>query len=253
MAALGDFYETLAPFYDGLNGDLDYSKITAFLQQAFEKEGLGRPEIFLDAGCGTGSLSLLADEFCDSVIGVDASFEMLCFAREKAFDAGKEILFLEQNLLELDLYGTVDAALCAMDTLNHLPDEESFAAALCRIALFVRPGGLLCFDLNTPYKHQEILGNHSLVKESEEAYCVWNNEYNDKDGSVEMTIDLFVGNEEDGYDRVSALQKEILISEETLQKALKEAGLTLLSATDDYSFEPLRADSQRVTYLARKN
>ncbi len=247
-----DFYETLAPVYDGLNRDADYQKMADCVKSCLEDYLPNPPEILLDAGCGTGSLTLLLSEFAENIIGADASYDMLCVARNKAISEGKDILFLEQSLEELDLYGTVDGAVCTMDTLNHLPDFSAFSAALARIALFIAPGGLFLLDLNTAYKHRMVLGNSTIVKESEEAFCVWENSL-EPDLSVSMTVNLFVGDEEMGYDRQTICQKEILIPEETLFSAAKEADLVLLERFADYDRkEKPTEETQRITYLFQK-
>ena len=78
------------------------------------------------------------------MIGVDLSPEMLSVLREKAWETGQEgLLLLCQDIAELDLYGTVRAAVSTFDTFNHIGPAEKFRRALCRAALFVEPGGLV--------------------------------------------------------------------------------------------------------------
>lgn len=70
----------------------------------------GRPETLLDLACGSGSLSLeLASRGVD-VIGVDGSEDMLSLAMAKAALGNLELMFLEQDMRELDLFGTVSGA-----------------------------------------------------------------------------------------------------------------------------------------------
>ena len=52
-------YDLLAPIYDVVNGDIDYSAWADFIERIVEKEGIGcRPELVLDLGCGTGSMTI---------------------------------------------------------------------------------------------------------------------------------------------------------------------------------------------------
>ena len=99
------------------------------------------------------------------VIGVDASPEMLMQAAEKNMALEQPVLYLCQPLERLDLYGTVDLAVCTLDSLNHLPGKKALQKALHRLQFFVEPGGLFLFDVNTPYKHREVLGNNCFVRE----------------------------------------------------------------------------------------
>lgn len=117
----------------------------------------GRPETLLDLACGSGSLSLeLASRGVD-VIGVDGSEDMLSLAMAKAARGDLELMFLEQDMRELDLFGTVSGAVCLLDSLNHITNTAGLAEVFRRLGLFIEPGGLLVFDANTPYKHREIL------------------------------------------------------------------------------------------------
>ena len=247
------FYEMLAPVYDGLNADADYQIIQRFVASAAERCFADRKiRSVLDAGCGTGSLTVLLAEAYPDVTGADASESMLCMAQNKAFSAGRNIFFVHQELTGLELGREFDLAVCTMDTLNHLPAAGDVRAALKKIAAHLSPGGLFVFDLNTPYKHEKVLGNETIVKESDEAFCVWENEYNPADGSVRMEINLFCGDEERGYDRETACQTELLIGPDELSQALSEAGLSLFLVNDGYTQKPVGAQTQRFSCAARK-
>lgn len=64
--------------------------------------------IVADLGCGTGELTLRLAEAGYDMIGVDLSSEMLCVVREKAAEAKIEnLLLLNQDITQLDLFGTV--------------------------------------------------------------------------------------------------------------------------------------------------
>ena len=107
----------------------------------------------LDLGCGTGGISIEAAKKGYDVIGVDISVGMLNEARRKAAESGVSLLLLNQSMDELDLYGTVDFALCVLDGINHLDDAEMVKRTFERVSLFMVPGGAFAFDVNTPYKH----------------------------------------------------------------------------------------------------
>lgn len=105
--------------------------------------GCAEPETVLDLACGSGSLSVELAQRGVDVIGVDGSADMLAKANEKAAAAGKPLLFLQQDMRELDLYGTVDAAVCMLDSLSHLCRTADLREVFRRLHLFVAPGGLL--------------------------------------------------------------------------------------------------------------
>ena len=87
------------------------------------------------------------------------------------------MLFLHQDMRQLDLYGTVSGAVCTLDSLNHILHTGELSEIFRLLHLFVEPEGLLIFDANTPYKHREILADNDFVYEEPEFTCVWRNRY----------------------------------------------------------------------------
>ena len=113
------------------------------------------------------------------MIGVDQSEEMLSVLQEKAaeLDLTGRLLLLRQDILELDLYGTIKAAISTFDTYNHIGPLPRFEAAVARAGFVMEEGGLFLFDLNTPYKHREVLGNQEITIDTPDARCLWTNRY----------------------------------------------------------------------------
>ena len=135
-------YGAFAWYYDELTENVSYQKRADYFLQLIEKFGSSGP-IVLDLACGTGSLSMeLAQRGCD-VIGVDASEDMLSVAQEKAMEHPEwDILYLCQSMTELDLFGTVDTTICALDSINHLTDPRQVQQTFQKVSLFTAPGGL---------------------------------------------------------------------------------------------------------------
>lgn len=243
-------YQNFAAVYDNLMCDVDYEKRTDYLISLFKKYGK-MPTLLLDVACGTGGFSNCFCERGVEVIGADISEEMLSIAREKSYDKGNDILYLCQSAQELDLYGTVDGAICCLDSLNHITDYREFCKAIKRIALFLEEGSLFIFDLNTEYKHEQVLGDNVFVIENDEVYCVWANTFNKKDCSVDIALDFFV-NENDTYYRMSEDFSERAYSENQVEAALKKAGLEIVKIFDDMTTKPLKYNSERAVYVTRR-
>lgn len=242
-------YMDFAAVYDKLTQEVDYPARGRYFDQVILKHG-GFHGILLDLGCGTGSLSEVMDELGYDVVGVDSSPEMLTAALEKKLQSGRDIAYLCQEMTGLELYGTVDVVLSALDSLNHLTDYQDFCAAIQKAAFFLHPDGLMVFDLNTPYKHREVLGNNTFVYDLPEVYCVWQNTLQEGD-LVEMSLDIFVQDEDGRYDRREDGFGERAYSHQQVLMALEQAGLRLEAVYDEDSFAPPRADSQRLIYVAK--
>lgn len=155
-------YNEFAYFYDELNSEADYDALYRYVTDELAAHGI-RDGILADLGCGTGDLTLMLAQAGYDVIGIDRSEEMLSVLREKAdeLDMTGCILLLRQDLLSLDLYGTIRAAVSTFDTYNHIGPVDQFEKAIRKAAYFMEKDGVFIFDLNTPYKHQKILAANS--------------------------------------------------------------------------------------------
>ena len=168
-------YNEFAYFYDTLNGDADYDALYSHVKAELDAHGI-RDGILADLGCGTGELTLMLAQAGYDMIAIDQSEEMLCVVRDKADQLALtgRLLLLEQDLCSLDLYGTIRGAVSTFDTFNHLPALDK---AIASAGFFMEKGGVLLFDMNTPYKHREVLGDNTFTLEGEDAGCVWRNRY----------------------------------------------------------------------------
>lgn len=246
-------YGIFSEFYDALTANVSYDTVAQVLSSLLTRYGKGRG-LLLDLACGTGSVSVRLAEKGYEVIGVDLSPEMLSEAQNKAYSAGQNILFLCQDMTALDLYGTVDAAVCTLDGLCHLPDEESVFAALQKVSLFMNPGGVFLFDVNSVYKHRAVLGNNTFVYDTDDVYCVWQNTLLSDGVTVQMDLDFFEPVSDAGdYVRQSERFTERAYPRETLEAMLKKAGFTVLDVFDGYSEKPENDTSERLLFAVRKD
>lgn len=156
-------YNEFAYFYDEFNGEADYDALYGYITDELKAHGI-TDGILADLGCGTGDLTLMLTQAGYDVIGIDRSEEMLSVLREKADELGLtgRLLLLKQDLLDLDLYGTIRAAVSTFDTYSHIGPQENFEKAIRKAAYFMERGGVFIFDLNTPYKHRHILAGQTF-------------------------------------------------------------------------------------------
>ncbi len=244
-------YAAFADYYDALTQNVDYHRYADYLCRILEREG-HEAGITLDLACGTGSLTLaLLDRGLD-VYGIDGSPEMLSVAQQKAAAQGKPILFLCQQMEKIDLYGTVNTVFCVLDSINHMTAEREVAQAFARVSLFLEPGGYFIFDVNTVYKHRQVLANNTFVYDTDEVYCVWQNQYQGEESHLtEITLDFFA-RDGDAYFRSGEQFRERAYPVERLRDMLGQAGLEVAAIYDALSFLPPREDSQRLVFVTRK-
>lgn len=206
--------------------------------------------MLLDLACGTGSLSVLFSRMGYDVIGVDISSEMLAEAAQKAAEAEESILFLNQDMRSLDLFGTIDVCICAQDSLNHLPGFEDFKKVLNRVSLFLEPGGLFLFDINTIYKHEKILADNTFTVEDEDVFCVWQNRAM-KHHATEITLDFFE-REGETYSRTTEVFTERAYETSDILRALEEAGFEPPEIYAEGTRLSPGPDCERMVFAAKK-
>ncbi len=132
-------YAELARFYDALTGDVPYKAMADYYERVFARRGIAVKSI-LDLACGTGTMTALLAERGYDMIGTDASIEMLSQAAGKTAALANRPLFLHQAMERLDLYGTVDAVVSALDGINYAKPDD-LPEIFRRIRLFLEPGG----------------------------------------------------------------------------------------------------------------
>lgn len=243
-------YGRFAYFYDRLTQNVEYDRIAALCDELIKKYGSER-EVVLDLACGTGSLSEELAKLGYDVIGVDLSDQMLEVAMDKRFDSGLPIQYLRQSMTELDLYGAVDAVICVLDSVNHLEHMEDVKKTFERVSMFTCDGGLFIFDVNTVYKHQEILADNAFCYDLDGLFCAWQNELND-DNSVNVYLDFFEVREDGAYERFSEDFTERIFGESELERLLKEYDFQLIGKFDGFSDKPCTEKSQRILYVCKR-
>lgn len=244
-------YDAFSLYYDALTGDVDYKSRTKYLLSLFERFDK-KPTLALDLACGTGGFSVELSKAGIEVIGVDISAGMLDRAKKNAEEAEQDILFLCQDAAELELFGTVDGAVCCLDSLNHITDYNDFCRAISRVALFLEKGRLFIFDLNTEFKQREILGDNTFVIDEPPLYCVWSNFYNENIKTTDVVLDFFSEDGEGRYIRTAEEFSERVYSQSEITSALKRAGLELVAQFEEMTDNAPTDTTQRIVYITRR-
>ena len=214
-------YEGLAASYDALTTDVGYEKRADFLEKLFRRSRIPVHTV-LDLACGTGTMTWLLTDRGYELIGVDGSEEMLAAAMEKSGQVeGIPPIFLHQSMPQLDLYGTVDAAICCLDSLNYLTRPADVQRTFRRLHLFIAPGGLLVFDINTVAKLAALDGQ-VFLDETEDTYCVWRTEYHR--GLCTYYMDLFDRRRDGAWQRELEIHRQRAYTTEELTGWLRAAG-----------------------------
>ena len=239
-------YEALAAVYDILNGEVDYEAIATFYEACFQKAGL-TPGLVLDLGCGTGKMTAILAARGYDMIGIDGSADMLGRAYERKYECecGERMLFLQQDMREFELYGTVGAVVSTLDCINYLTGDGDLARCFSLVHNYLDPDGIFIFDVNTPYKFEEVFSNNAYILEDEYCYCGWQNEYDPESGLCHFYLSVFEEGKNGTYRRTDEEQTERAYTKEQLTAALTGAGFADIEFFGDTEGTPPTATAER--------
>ena len=220
-------YSALAASYDELTQDVGYEKRAAFVEKLFLRSHIPVHTV-LDLACGTGTMTALLTERGYELIGVDGSEDMLLEAREKAQTlTGVPPLFLHQSMPELDLYGTVEAAICCLDSINYLTRPRDVQRTFNRLHDTIAPGGSLVFDIHAVSKMEKLDGE-VLLDEREDVFCLWRTRYRKNVKMLDYEVDLFRLQPDGAWERDFEEHHQRAYTVEELTAWLEEAGFTAI-------------------------
>lgn len=245
-------YEDFAEVYDTFMDNTPYEEWSRFVVQSLREENI-TDGLVLDLGCGTGTMTELLAEAGYEMIGVDMSDRMLNIAMGKREKSGKDILYLQQDMREFELYGTVRAVICLCDSLNYLLEEEELTETFRLVNNYLDPGGLFLFDFNTVYKYETVIGDSVIAENRDDCSFIWENYYEENEQINEYDLTIFVKQREDLFRRFTETHLQRGYTLPVIKRLAEEAGLIFLKALDADTHGPVTEESQRIYVLAKEH
>ena len=239
-------YEEWAERLDGLIGEYGISKPQRDAQDALESE----KNLVVDLGCGTGALTELLYEKGYDMIGVDNSESMLGIAMDKRAESGSNILYLLQDMRQLELYSTVGTVVSVCDCVNYILEEEELLEVFSLVNNYLYPGGIFIFDFNTDYKYREIIGETTIAENREDCSFIWENYYDEEECINQYDLTIFVQEEDGLFRRFSETHLQRGYTVEQITGLLQQAGLKLVKLLDSDTNAPVTPQSERVLVIA---
>jgi len=242
-------YKEFSYFYDYFNYNADYDALFNKIVQLAATQNI-KEGIVCDLGCGTGELAFRFNDAGFDVIAVDNSDEMLDVLFDKRDEVGAYgVQILKQDITRIDMFGTVDLFTCTFDTVNHLNGKEDVQKLFDRVSLFLHPDGVFVFDMNTAYKHINVLADERFDFIEDEADCHWQNTLIKEENRTKISINIF---DKQSGEEYSEEFYECYYSLEDVKAMLKKAGLEIITLIDGEDFGPVRDDSQRYLFMVKK-
>lgn len=260
-------YTDFAAVYDTFMDDTPYEQWCEFLEELILEYGLSRPKqndedvlasernLVVDLGCGTGTLTEMLAEKGYDMIGVDLSDSMLQAAMQKKEKNGSEVLYLQQDMRDLDLYSTVGTVISVCDSLNYILEEAELLTVFEKVNQFLYPGGVFIFDFNTVYKYETVIGDTTIAENREDCSFIWENFYLPEEEINEYDITVFVreaGNGEEYYRKFTETHYQRGYTVEQIKGLAERAGLKIEAVMDADTHKECTGQTERVYMVARE-
>ena len=265
-------YTGFAKVYETFMDNIPYQEWASYLTGLLTELGVKSGSLLAELGCGTGTMTRLLAEAGYDMIGIDLSEEMLDIARYEHPEAEFDILYLNQDMREFELFGTVAAVVSVCDSMNYITSEEDLLQVFRLVNNYLDPGGYFIFDMKTAYNYGVLMGDRVIAENREDSSLIWENYFDKETGINQYDITIYTKAEfeeneygadveddadEDGmlpdlYERLeeSHVQRAYLV--EKVISLLEEAGLEFVAVYGGCTKEAPKADSDRVYFVARE-
>lgn len=231
-------YEDFAEIYDTLMDNVNYESWADYYVRLLSLYGIQKGKI-CECACGTGSLTIPLYRRGFQMTGVDLSREMLWQAAQKARKQGIAMPFVQQDMRSLNLHRPMDAVLATCDGVNYLLKDEDAASFFGCAYRALNPGGVLMFDVSSPYKLSDVLCRRIICEDRKNITYMWENRWNEKAETVDMHLVFFVKTQDGLYKRIDEQQKQRVWNPEKLNSLLYESGFRQIAFFGDGTlFQP---------------
>ncbi len=244
-------YNDFAKIYDGFMDNVPYDawceQITAILRTYGISSG-----IVADLGCGTGVLTEMLAARGYDMIGIDSSGEMLMEALGKRDESGHDILYLNQDMREFELYGTCAAIVSRCDSLNYITEPEDMTKVFKLVNNYLDPKGLFIFDLKTEFMYENILADNTFSRSNDDATYIWENYYDSKTKLNEYNLTMFI-KEGKLFKKSEEIHTQRAYSVDEIKCCAESAGLKWVGAWDADTQTDPEGDTARLLVVLQEN
>ncbi len=231
--------------------DTDADSDSVQYEQALEEE----KNLVVELGCGTGSFTQILKRKGYDIIGIDMSPDMLNVARNKAAAEDLDIMYLEQDMRELDLYCTAGTIVSVCDSVNYVLEDDELLETFRLVNNFLFPGGVFIFDFNTLHKYRDVIGDATIAENRDDCSFIWDNYFHDEENINEYDLTIFVRCDEgkELFQRFTETHYQRGYTLDEMKMLVERAGMIFVTAIDADTHEEPSEESERIYIVAREN
>ncbi|MDE5943535.1 MAG: methyltransferase domain-containing protein [Clostridia bacterium] len=218
---MANSYSALGRWFEYLNEDCGYEQWSQYLIERLKNLGAGPRGV--DIGCGNGYFTRALIKAGYSAVGVDISPQMLDKAQQLSLKEGVRAEFLLSDITKLKLNFKADFAVAVNDCLNYV-SKDKIKTAFSRVYSCLKKGGVFIFDISSPNKLKNIIGNNLFAEDNDDLTYLW---FNKLDGD-RVVMDLtFFERQGEKYLRSDERHIQYIHEEDGICAALKEVGFAV--------------------------
>ncbi|MEH7223182.1 class I SAM-dependent methyltransferase [Bacillus sp. JJ1566] len=245
-------YGEFAYIYDELMRDVEYEQWISFVKEKLKQFNKTSNLRVLDIGCGTGEIAIRLAQAGFEVVGVDLSEDMLAVANHKAMEAGVQVEFYQQNMVEISGFDPFDLIVIFCDSLNYLHKEEEVQKTFENVFQLLKKDGLFLFDVHSVFKMDSIFMDAPFVSVDDKVSYIWNCYSGEHPHSVEHDLSFFVKNEHnEDYTRFDEFHEQRTYPIKIYQNWLEESGFKVQDIQADFK-DSVQETSERILITAKK-
>ena len=281
-------YTGFAEVYDMFMDNVPYDKWAKYLQKLLKENG-AKEGIVCELGCGTGKMTRRLRDMGYDMIGIDISQDMLQIAMEQETILKKagtqndtksdkkknyEILYLNQDMREFELYGTVAAVVSVCDSMNYITEKDDLLQTFKLVRNYLDPGGVFIFDMNTPYYYKKKLGEQTICENRDEGSFIWENYYDPDTKINEFDMTIYIRRNSEGqnafktskdkktagktnnavyYERFEETHFQRAYSIAEVKALLKKAGLKDIKVYKAFTKDDPDSVTERIYFISAKD
>lgn len=245
-------YEEFACVYDEMMDHIPYREWFVRLRDYLAGAGVSGGTL-CELGCGTGTMSELFAEAGYQVTGVDMSEDMLALAQEKKEKSGSGILYLHQDMEELELAEPVDVMISVCDSMNYILEETALDKVFTGVRKYLRQDGYFIFDMKTIYCYRNIIGDRTWAGQDDRIGYIWENYFYEDEKIHEYLVTIFQRQREGGlYERIQETHYQRAYGLDELTRCLERNGLAVVDCFgEDMKSRPTE-ESGRIYIVAQR-
>lgn len=239
---MNNSYGFLGHVYDKLSEDIPYHFYANEIQKRIVNLKNRR---ILEIGGGSG---LFTKYFLGAkeIHFLEPSKEML----EKAKKRLKGNLIYYNEIIEnfqTDL--KFDIILANLNVINYIIETRLLFETFEKVKIWLKEDGLFIFDINSPHKLRNILGNESYINEIDDIFYTWDNLH--EEPFVYSALNFFVS-EKDYYRRGQEELVERIYEVDEIIQILEMTGFHNIEYLDYDTFSEIKEETQRIVFFVKK-